>query len=257
MEELKQWLESDEPDYFTGLNLFARHGRNRILLQNLNRRQHPGKLKYELQKIYDRMEADQKATQKPKPPKTMPAIIYLTQESKPEEVDPEKEVRLKIVVGEKQVNYEDLPASLKEVYDSTIENYKVMRGLHEKLKLMENGKPEDREPLVQQLISLDESIREGWTKIDAWDGQPDPVIPPADKKDSSEAKPIDAKRISANRKYISDNKKKLAGFIEAKDAKADGLRLKIQERVSELLQAKEGIDEKVMNELKALGIKID
>lgn len=67
---------------------------------------------------------------------------------------------------------------------------------------------------------------------------------------------IDAKRISANRKYISDNKEKLAKLSAEQSPKAEELREKIQLRVSELLTVGAGISDDQLSELAKLGINV-
>jgi len=54
MNEIKQWLESEDKDFETGLRLLSKHGRNRALVSNLGRKQsqfNQDKLAYELGKI--------------------------------------------------------------------------------------------------------------------------------------------------------------------------------------------------------------
>ncbi|MEF8811446.1 MAG: hypothetical protein V5A47_11020, partial [Bacteroidales bacterium] len=82
-----------------------------------------------------------------------------------------------------------------------------------------------------------------WEKIDNYD----PNAEETEQQQSDE--PINFKRISANRKYISSNKKKLQQDPEK-------WRPKIQQRVDELLKAGETFNPNIVEELKAAGIKI-
>ncbi len=267
MEKIKAWLDSEDPDYHEGLILLAKNTKNRILVQNLNRRTHHKKLKYELQKIYDRNVTSSKIVKANKKQAKEDQIFILTPKTKAEDVNPSKKLKIKVVVNKKEVDYNDLPSSLKKIYDNTVEAYKIMRTMHEKLKLMSKAPDTQRAALVEQLTKLDDTIRGNWETIDKWDGTPDE--PKNDSNDSSgdnkgaddkggNSDPgIDAKRIGTNRKYITSNKTKLAKLIEAKDAKADALRDKVQQRVDELRKADVGFEEDTVTELKQLGIKFE
>ncbi len=255
MDDLKKWLENKEPVYAEGLILLAKYGRNRILLQNLNRREHMKKLRYELEKIYGHHSTDKKIKSDAQKARKAAETIVLTPKTMVEEITAEKKVfRMKIVRDKKVVNYDDLPESLKKVHDQTVEAYKLQRSIHEKIKLMKEATDEERQPLVAELLKLDETVRENWKKIDAWDGKPDEP-----KGDTPPAPPVDetVKQINSAKKYITDNKKKLAAAIEAKDEKkVVKLTKGIQERVDFLIAQKQNFKPKSIDELKALGIKI-
>lgn len=247
MIKLQEWFESETRDYGIGLALLGTHCKNRILLQNLARKQNPGKLEYELKKALDRkkeLDAEADETEKTKEAEAKGGIKkVVTASVKDVEPLPEK---VKIVRNDREVNYDDLPEDIQKLWDENRDAYKEIRALHEKLKLMEKATPEDRQPLTERIATLDEKIRTNWQTIDAWQ-------PGSEPEAKQEPVQIDHKRINANRKYISTNLKKLAD--EKDEAKAAKLREKIQERVTELVAAGETIGEKTVEELKQAGIE--
>lgn len=230
VEKIKKYLSQDDRDYDEGLILLSKASKNRILIQNLGRKQFSAKLDYELIKVVDRYEAAN-ATPVIEPSKDE------NQHKDPQEdedindsdIPVIKEVgRVRVIREGQNVNYDDLPEELKKKWDENAEAYKEARSLHEKLKLMEKAKAEDRAPLVSRLVELSHIVRSNWDVIDSWD-------PKSDKSKTSD-KPdqkIDHKRIQANRKYISINLKKY------EDKPDDKLKSSIQQRISELVTAGE------------------
>ncbi len=304
MMKLQEWIDSEERDYGIGLALLGSYCKNRILLQNLARKQNMGKLEYELKKAIDREKetavpaedetgdgdradtgaetgagadaakveetetragandagadtgADDTEQKKQKDleddfdeivSNKLSELEYDAEDvisDKLEEFEKAAENRLieklKVIRDGKQIEYENLPEEIKTLWNENRDAYKETRALHEKLKLMENATPEDRQPLTERIASLDERIRTNWQTIDSWQPGQEPEKP--------EQTTIDHKRINSNRKYISTNLKKLA---ESKDEK---LQAKIQERVDELKAAGEKLTEKTIEEMKQLGI---
>lgn len=242
MGKYEDWVASGKP-YDQGLGLLAGLTRNRVLLQSLSRKRNPEKLRYELKKIAHLM------------PETLPikpltATIPVKKPEKKlvqkEEIKavrsegyPPPDIRTKIIHQGREVRYESLPVRLQKLYDQNRNMYKEMRALHEKSKLVTSDAA--REPLIVRLVHLDVMVRSNWNTIDSWDGQPD-----------VESSNIDHRRINANRKFISDNKKLIK--LMGPGSKRDDLIKKIQSRVDELLEAKESLD-RVRKELEDLGIK--
>jgi len=233
MATLIDWFE--RKDYGEGVALLGKYVKNKILIQNLSRKRNPGKLEYELLKIAER--------NKLVPEK--PEVTKVEVEDKPL---PAVEETKGTIEDPKQLNPDELPAHLKSKWHENQDSYKEIRSLHEKLKLMENGTTEDRQPLTERLASLDDVIRANWAEIDVWvPGQEnEPVI------SATEIKPIDHKRINANRKFISSNLRKL----ENRNFKGETgvLVLEVQKRVNELLASGEQMNIKTIDELKKFGI---
>lgn len=166
------------------------------------------------------------------------------------ETEPTGKIRLKVVrnLKDNEIKYGDLPVRLQKLWDANTDMYKKCRSIHEKLKLMEKASDADRQPLVAEMCGMDDQIRANWGEIDSWDGKPETP-------GTTEKVDVDHKRINTNRKYISTNKEKLAELIKNEDEQGTAkLRGKIQERVSELLQAKESFTDTYKAELQTLGI---
>ena len=253
VEKIKKYLDQpvDERDYDEGLLLLSKSTKNRMLLQRLGRKPWPEKLHYELRKILDRKiakienyknqiankaAATRAANKAKKEEKRLakeaaaaskqgtgdddPPIECLpfefTEESKPG--------RVRVVKEDQKINFDDLPGELKLKWTQNAEMYKEARSLHEKLKLMKDATDDDRKPIITRLGQLSGSVRSNWDAIDNYD-------PNANPKETVKVD-IDHKRISANRKYISSNLKKLE-----KDPDNKNLYAKIQERITELLGA--------------------
>lgn len=228
--EIKEWLSKGKP-YEEGLLLLDKYSKNRNLQRMLRRVKKPEKLEYELRKIS----------------KIGKDLAVKLEKKKPKKQAP-KEVKGKgftKIIHEKSVKYHELPAELKEVYKNLKKLYKERSSYHEKAKLLTKQGADKKiiANLVQKLKDNHKEIREGWDKIDNYN-------PEDYKNESPEPKePITNKRISANRKYISTNKKKLKADPEKWSSK-------IQERVDELIQAGENFKPEIVEELKDYGIKL-
>ena len=245
MVTLKEWFKTK--DYGIGLALLAIHSRNRILIQGLSRKNNPDKLEYLLRKEanHQGIFSEEMIPKLPEP--QLPAKLM---ESHSDQVidlmNTAEEVLTISPVNESWPKFnESWPKSIKDRWSENRDNYKVIRSLHEKLKLMENGTDEDRAPLVQRISGMADKIRENWVVIDSWvPGQEDPV---------QEAPAIDHKRINANRKFISTNLKTLTEITDAK--KTEEIKKKIQKRCDELKQAGEELESFTSEKLKKAGIQ--
>jgi hypothetical protein len=102
------------------------------------------------------------------------------------------------------------------------------------------------------LKELDEKLRKNWDEYDAFT-----VTPP--NPDNIPPAPVapDAKEISAARKYLSDNKSKLAE-LKTKDDQSNYLNLlaKMQKRLTLLVSSNAGISDEQLAELKTLGLDV-
>ncbi|MFK5856589.1 MAG: hypothetical protein QM503_10690 [Bacteroidota bacterium] len=260
VKKIKKYLKKKSRDYDEGLILLSKASKNRILVQRLGRKELKEKLEYELQKIIDREPVVAKKTSKTKTgnkskgkttgnkskgsdkknTNTAPKDSPIAPEILPVI---EKPTRLRVIRGDNKINYDDLPEELKAKWDENAEAYKLARSVHEKLKLMEKATPEERLPLITQLVGLSDKVRANWDVIDAYD--PTKVVAPP--KDAE--KKIDHKRINANRKYISTNLKK---FETKPDDKV--LKQRIQDRITELVTAAETF--KTADKLIELGFEL-
>lgn len=249
VDKVNDWLNAD-PTTRTieeGAKLMLQGNRNKILHQNVIHRNNFDKVVYELEKIIgnDRVKAGDVAAKKPTVDITkMEAQAYALNNV--------------LVINEfkgKRADHDSLPEEIKQIPEANKEIYSKMRSLFEKLKVLngENYSPEKRLPFLTALLELDEQSRKNWDTYDKFDANA-PVIVEADKK-LPEGGKIDANRVSSNRKYLSDNKKKLAALIaEGKTDKSAELLAKMQVRVNELVSNGQTFAADQLEELKALGI---
>lgn len=242
--KLQEWFI--EKDYGIGLAILGEYCKNRVLLQNLGRKHNPEKLEYELRKEAEKQgivigtveETEVEVPEEKLPPVEETGGAEQTAEGVSEQVI---SGRLKIVRNAREVIFDDLPAEMKARWEQNRDAYKEIRVLHEKLKLMENATPEDRQPLTQRISELDDKIRENWKEIDAW-------VPAAENK----VEAIDHKRMQANRKYISTNLKKLPEVTDpVKKAK---IVAELQGRFNEVKASGETFAQETIEELAKAGV---
>lgn len=226
--DLKVWFE--EKDYGLGLAILGGYCKNRVLLQNLGRKRNPEKLEYELTKLVNK-----------------DAIAVITKIQPLSHSDQVIEQMNKDIRND---NPDSLPKHLQQKWHENHDAYKEIRALHEKLKLMENATPEDRQPLTERVASLDDKIRANWEAIDAWQ----PGAEPAPAEPATELQAIDHKRINANRKYISSNIKKIAASEKSDEFVA--LTKAVEVRARELLNAGETIAAKTIADLRKIGVEL-
>lgn len=244
--------------------LLLKLNRNRILYENIVRRKNWDKLEYELKK----------------------QLVHLCDRVgiKPEELEPENKKELeptgditpemeekagKVMLGLEamessgnatlglRADHDSLPEEIKILPEKNREIYPIMRKTHEQLKLMEGAKPCDRYPFVKELIRLDDALQANWIKYDTY--SPGAEQSKDEKKEPSAT--MDAKQVSAARKYLSTNKSKLAKLLEEKEdpkaqEKAAELRNSMVERIKELTSSGESIAEKQLTELMELGVSL-
>lgn len=224
-QQIKDWLASQEQDIAIGAELLLRVNRNRILHQNIIRRNMKDKLIYELEKIISMREHGEPCG---KVPEMEEKIKDFTIPKEGEE--PERGLR---------PDHDELPDKIKLLVEKNLLIYPTMRKLHETLKLLKT--PCDREPYLKELLALDASLRTNWTTYDTFNKNitPDPAA-------------IDPKRVSANRKFLSQGKKTIQTLEGEK--RSDFL-AKMQNRYDELKANNVGIDELQLAELVAVGIK--
>ena len=135
-----------------------------------------------------------------------------------------------------------------------------MRSLHEKLKLMVNDRPCDRYPFLKELVGYDEQIRSNWKLYDnakvlpAQTEQKDEILT----QDNTDSKTpvLDANGVSAARRYLSGNKKRLASLKETDKDKYDLLLVEMQKRYDDLIFSGQSINEKQIAELKEAGLSV-
>ncbi|NDV96463.1 hypothetical protein D0T84_16300 [Dysgonomonas sp. 521] len=245
-----EWLESEEKDIEAGALLCLKLNRNRTLYQYITRKKALDKLIYEMKKQSDILSA---------------RVNFETNKLTEEEV---KELTQKAVkaaktvevidkgVKGKRTDHDKLPADIQQAYEDNLVIYPKMRSLHEKLKLMANDRPCDRYPFLKELVAMDNKVRANWKLYD------NAKILNTDERYTDTGNPVskkvtlDAKGVSAARKYLSSNKKKLATLKDTDEDKYKTLLAEMQKRYDDLIASGQTLDEKQVGELKEAGVKV-
>lgn len=238
MVTIKEYLCNPE-DYDQGLELLKKHSKNRVLLNNLTRKENRDKLLYELGKY----------TNKPKAvaSESKYAQLRVSREKNPAPTNQQTiSGKVRIIRKRPPIMYEELPERLQKLWDVNRDLYKETRSLHEKLKLMEKASATDRQPLTKKITANDEQIKLNWAIIDDYK--------PGEEPEEEPVQEITHKRVNANRKYISTNLTKLS---KEKDLdKKSQMAEKIQERVTELVKAGIDISDKTKKQLRTHKIDV-
>ena len=160
----------------------------------------------------------------------------------------------------KRADHDTLPEDIRSLYDKNGDIYFKLKQTFETLKQMESAQPCDRFELLKVLSDLDKEYRENWQRYDGF------ILPEATpeseetaqgtvEKTTVETTTVDAKKIQAARKYLSDNRPKLeAALDEENEDRANTLRSKMQERINLLLAAGQTFDEVYRFQLESLGL---
>ena len=203
-QEILEYLNSAEPDFNTGFALFCRYSRNEALKNWISRKLDMPKLLYELEKL-------SRTTVSINPKESLDVARYAQSRPSPE---PPAQDPVSVPVIEPSISFKtfderktrraDLPAELQAVYDECASDFKLRRGLHEKMKMATTNA--DRAIYRQRVIETDARIRAGFAEID------DYLTRQAEEK----AKADDFKESTA-RSYVSRalKKDKLTGAQKA------------------------------------------
>lgn len=218
--------EKSEVNLENAALLLLKVNRNRILYNNVLRRKNIDKVLYELRRIYKSRTGEDAVAAVKSEDNTPPPAPPTDNENKG-----------------KRADHEQLPDEIKARYIENLNLLRRMRQLHEKLKLMEDSTDEERKPFNEELLQLDKAHRENWEAYDNYK-MGDEI------KEKVEADP---KAISAARKYLSTNKKKLAELEGEEKAVWLG---RMQERYDYLISVNEVISDEQKEELKQLGLNV-
>lgn len=235
-DQIKQWLDSEEKDFNTGLQMYISASHNRSVMQYLQRKQDQRKLEYELQKLVKLL------SERIKKMETIPFVkMAVIDKEKPVIKKPVRpDVETHKIMEPRKINPDDLPKEQREIYDLITLAYKEQRVCHEKMKLAKTDK--ERAEHRAKLLEYDDAISLGWNKLDEWD-----LIenqPPKPEKDETIAD--QAKTINACRSYISKGIKALPGLTGQKAAKRIA---EINERIDILIRMKIPVKAETRNEL--------
>lgn len=224
-EQVLAWLGQPihERDLELGAKLMLQGNRNRILHQNVIKKQLFDKIEYELNKIIYKQEVP-----------VLPKIKNL-------EAKLEKAVATATASAKgKREDHEELPDKVKAIYETNSAIYAKMRGLHERLKVLsgESFTDVDRLPFIAELLQLDETLAANWALYDSYVIGSEPA--------PKEVKPLDVKRTQSNRTYLSRAGKKAT-------ISADEL-AEVQLRYDELINDGQNVAKELTDKLCAFGL---
>jgi len=152
--KIKEILDTpnDKIDIDSAALVLLKVNRNRILNQNILRRNDVAKLKYELQKIYDFRSKENALNEAKELEKEVIPVIEVT-------LPAAEKIEATETKGMRP-DHEKLPDDIKACYLENLNHYHKMRKLHEQLKLMGDAKACDRYPFLKELVDLDKEVRE-------------------------------------------------------------------------------------------------
>lgn len=222
MDEIRQWLNEANPDFNQGFALFCKYSRNQSLMKYIGRKGQMQMLVYEMEKLA--------ALPKLAPNPFFYANIAqfgVVAPAQPQTAVNEERV---VVIDDRKVNREDLPEEMREIYDKIVEDYKLQRSLHEKLK--QANSDVGRADFRKKIISLNGEIKRGWAIIDG-------KIPLVNTDKGISA------QVNSARAYISKMLKK--------DILTDDQRKMIEEKMKIILDAGATLKAETLAALKAKG----
>lgn len=265
------WLETPagERDIPAGAELLLRLNRNRILYGNILRRpdRMAGKLEYELRKHLrlrlDRMTADSVVQMQRD---VIPAVVQSLEAGMPEPVNGEPDVidgapvistdvdTAPPLYRGRRADHDSLPPEIRELWVRNGDIYARIKQTYNTLLGMEKAAPCDRYEHLKVLKELDDAYRANWARYDAYKlGEQQPDEPEA----NVDQPPMpDAKAVSAARKYISDNARKLEG-TDKDDPGYTELLAAMQERVALVQLSGGSFKPDYQAKLETLGLQFD
>ena len=120
-------------------------------------------------------------------------------------------------------DHDTLPADIRALYDENGDVYHRMKQVFTTLQGMEDKQPCDRYELLVQLKELDERYRKNWERYDHWSAsgtESDAEVSEAPASSDSSGPMATAKAISAARKYVSENMRKLSDLTSGAEIEA-------------------------------------
>lgn len=242
--DIQQWLNSpqEQRSLEQGAEMLLRLNRNRYMNAQILRRANFAKLEYELRKhLKIRLEGLTTREVALMEQNHLPRISAML-DAQPV-IDADADHNAGNFSGRRE-DHDKLPEDIQALYERNGEIYFKMKQIFETLKGMEDATPCDRHEYLLQLIELDKEYRENWNAYDTWS-----AVAAGSAKDAAQAPTPN--QLQAARKYLSENKPKLA---EAEGDAADTLRSKMQQRVQLLVTAGQSFDPDYKSELESLGL---
>lgn len=260
-QEIKAWLESGK-DFDAGYLLFVRFSHNRAMALQFARKgaSMQSKLEYELLKILERNMIIERPVMPIGPViKAIANAVVLTESGAVhntssttatttiEDADLLGRIYPTSPDTHKQFRPADLPEPVRILYDENSEKHKLMRSVHEQMKLAK--KDDERAKLREELISLDDRVTANWKAIDAF--LENGTLPEV--KETKAAAPGTEmyKQINAARSYVSRG---LNGLHKKTGKKRDETIAEIKKRFDFLVANKAEVKKETFEALQKLGI---
>ena len=237
-------MDTESRDYIAGTDLLLRLNRNRFLHASLRRRRNDKKLDRELAKYLRIRLAGLTTAEVERMDRTT------MQQAASDTAAPRHG---------KRADHDSLPQEVQDLYERNGEVFRKLRQTFETLKGMEKAPSCDRYEYLVQLAELDRTYRSNWQAYDNWKpcedaAAEDPAPVAAESAASDTVQPVaEPRAVSAARKFISSNRKRLAEMPEGEGRTL--LLVKMQQRVDFLLGAGQNLSPEYRTALAALGLK--
>lgn len=234
--DMQEWVQTPpaERDTTRGAELLLKFNRNQWLYRNACRfpERYDGIVEHELRKylrirldgLTQREVAQMELTVVPQAAEDLHrgAPVVST------EADPATEAQF---VG-RRADHDTLPEDIRGLYKENGDVYYRMKQVFTTLQGMEDKQPCDRYELLVQLKELDDRYRKNWERYDHWSSsgaESETEAPEAPSSSDASDPMATAKAISAARKYVSENMRKLSDLTSG--AEIEAKLAAIQERV--------------------------
>lgn len=231
MEEIIEYLNLIDPGFAQGFGLFCKYSRNQSLMSYIGRKSDMEQLLYELKKLSAMGSITVNPNYEAHHIRFNRGLI--AEQTVVTPVADEERIK---ILDERKVNRADLPIHLQKLYDEITEEYKIQRGVHEKMKQANSdlGRKEFRD----EVIRLRQSIAGKWEVIDSYlrNGE--------ESRDDEQEKP--RIHVNSHRAYISKMLAKPKLTQEQKEA--------VKRKVEELLSLGEVLKPETLKRLKEKGL---
>lgn len=241
--EIRNWMNSGK-DFNEGYLLFVRFSHNRAMALQFARKgaAMASKLEYELQKILDRGVIIDAPVMPVK--SIVVAQVAAKEVTASEELIKHHAVKADLISG--KINPAELPEPVKVLFDQNSEKHKLMRSLHEQMKLAK--KDGDRAKLRKELVALDDLVSANWKTIDRYLETGElPETPKGPERLEGDS----YKQINAARSYVSRG---LNGLDKKTGKKRDETIAEIRKRFDFLVANKAEVKKETLEALQKIGI---
>lgn len=258
--DMQSWLNTEpaKRDLLKGADMVLKLTRNRILFQNISRnpQKFASKIEYELKK-YLVIRLDRKTIQDvvKMDKELVPAVAETLAAFQPEISSDDDTPQEAVIAKGKRADHDSLPEDIRRLWEDNKDIYFRLKQTFETLKTMKDALPCDRYEYLKQLEELDAKYRDNMYRYDHFN--PDAQAAGSAEGESPEDPAEMAKKVSAARGYLSDNKKKLAELKEAGEQdKFDKLLAKVQQKYDFLVSTGNNVSDDQVNALRELGLKV-